>query len=87
MPDDAMTRWTVSVSRKTDIAVRTFLAARGMQEGDLSNFIEDAVKWRLLEQTLAETRDGFADLSDDALDSLIEDAVSAARLDRAAETA
>ena len=87
MPNDATTRWTVSVSRKTDIAVRTFLAARGMKKGDLSKFIEDAVKWRVLDQTLAETRDKFADLSADALDSLIDDAIGAARLDRTAESA
>jgi hypothetical protein len=43
MQNDATTRWTVSMSRKTDIAVRTFLVARGMKKGDLSKFIEDAV--------------------------------------------
>jgi hypothetical protein len=87
MPDDATTRWTVSVSRKTDIAVRTFLAARGMKKGDLSKFIEDAVKWRVFDQTLAETRGKFADLPADALDALIEDAVRAARRPNAAEPA
>ncbi|RYE51688.1 MAG: hypothetical protein EOP21_00740, partial [Hyphomicrobiales bacterium] len=46
-----MTRWTVSVSKQTDIAVRTLLAQRGLKKGDLSKFIEDAVKWRVLEQT------------------------------------
>lgn len=30
------TRWTVSVSRNTDIAVRSYLAQRGMKKGDLS---------------------------------------------------
>ena len=34
----------VSVSRDTDIAVRSFLAQRGMRRGDLSRFIEDAVR-------------------------------------------
>ncbi|WP_338154453.1 ribbon-helix-helix domain-containing protein, partial [Sphingomonas koreensis] len=29
-----MTRWTVSVSKNTDIAVRSFLAQRGMKKGD-----------------------------------------------------
>ena len=47
MPDDT-TRWTVSVSRDTDITVRSFLAQRGMKKGDLSKFIEEAVKWRVL---------------------------------------
>ena len=42
MPNDTTTRWTVSVSKDTDIAVRSFLAQRGMKKGDLSKFIEEA---------------------------------------------
>jgi hypothetical protein len=83
MPDDATVRWTVSVSRRTDIAVRTFLAQRGMKKGDLSKFIEDAVKWRVLDQTLSEARSKFADLEPEALQSLIDDAVAAVRQDNA----
>jgi hypothetical protein len=78
MPDDT-TRWTVSVSKQTDIAVRTLLAQRGLKKGDLSKFIEDAVKWRVLEQTLAEARGGFADLAPEALDALLDEAVTATR--------
>jgi hypothetical protein len=79
MPNDTTTRWTVSVSKKTDIAVRSFLAQRGMKKGDLSKFIEDAVKWRVLDQTMAEARGKFADLSPQALDFLLHEAVTAAR--------
>src|SRR3954451_14432581 len=50
------TRWTVSVSKETDITVRSFLAQRGMKKGDLSKFIEEAVKWRVLDQTMTEAR-------------------------------
>jgi len=78
MTDDTTTRWTVSVSKDTDVAVRTFLAQRGMKKGDLSKFIEEAVRWRVLDQTIAEARAKFADLSSEALDSLIEEAVTAA---------
>jgi len=77
MPADATTRWTVSVSKHTDVAVRTFLAQRGMKKGDLSKFIEEAVKWRVLDQTITEARAKFADLSPEALDSLINEAVTA----------
>jgi hypothetical protein len=79
MPNDTTTRWTVSVSKETDIAVRTFLAQRGMKKGDLSKFIEDAVKWRVLDQTMAEARSKFADLSPEALVSLLDEAVTASR--------
>ncbi len=79
MPDDTITRWTVSVSRDTDIAVRSFLAQRGMKKGDLSKFIEDAVKWRVLDQTVAEARAGFADMPSDAVEALADEAVAAVR--------
>jgi len=74
-----MTRWTVSVSKNTDIAVRSFLAQRGMKKGDLSRFIEEAVKWRVLDQTITEARSKFEDMAPDELDALIGEAVAAAR--------
>ncbi len=73
------TRWTVSVSRDTDISVRTFLAQRGMKKGDLSKFIEEAVKWRVLDQTMAEARGKFADMPPEAAEALIDEAVAATR--------
>ena len=78
MPDDFVTRWTVSVSKDTDITVRSFLARRGMKKGDLSKFIEEAVKWRVYDQTLAEARGKFADLSPEELEAVIDEAVTAA---------
>lgn len=78
MPDDT-TRWTVSVSKDTDIAVRTHLAQRGMKKGDLSKFIEEAVKWRVLDQTIAEARGKFADMDRKELKAMIDEAVAAAR--------
>jgi hypothetical protein len=76
---ETTTRWTVSVSKATDIAVRTFLAQRGLKKGDLSKFIEEAVKWRVLDQTIGEARGKFADMPPDALETVIEEAVAAAR--------
>jgi hypothetical protein len=81
MPDDT-TRWTVSVSKETDIAVRSYLAQRGMKKGDLSKFIEEAVKWRVLDQTMTEARSKFADMPPAELESLIDEAVAAVRKDK-----
>ena len=78
MPDDTI-RWTVSVSKQTDITVRSFLAQRGLKKGALSKFIEEAVKWRVLDQTLAEARGKFADMPPQELERAIEEAVAAAR--------
>ena len=80
MPDER-TRWTVSVSKATDIAVRSFLAQRGLKKGDLSKFIEEAVRWRVLDQTMAEAREKFADLPPAKLEALLEEAVAATRED------
>ncbi|HVJ55441.1 MAG TPA: ribbon-helix-helix domain-containing protein [Aliidongia sp.] len=79
MPDET-TRWTVSVSKETDIAVRSFLAQRGMKKGDLSKFIEEAVRWRVLDQTIAEARSKFADMPENLLEAEIREAVAATRL-------
>ena len=79
MLGDNTTRWTVTVSKDTDIAVRSLLAQRGLKKGDLSKFIEEAVKWRVFDQTLAETRVEFADLAPEALQDLINEATEAVR--------
>lgn len=79
MASDTTTRWTVSVSKDTDSAVRTFLARRGLKKGDLSKFIEEAVRWRVLDQTIADARSGFADLPPDEAQAMIDEATAAAR--------
>jgi hypothetical protein len=79
--DDTI-RWTVSVSKKTDIAVRSYLAQRGMKKGDLSKFIEEAVKWRVLDQTMTEARSKFGDMPAAERESLIDEAVAAVRKDK-----
>lgn len=78
MPSD-ITRWTISVSKETDVAVRTYLAQRGLKKGGLSRFIEEAVKWRVLDQTVAEARARFAAMPLEAAASVIDEAVAAAR--------
>ncbi|WP_242496149.1 ribbon-helix-helix domain-containing protein [Sphingobium cupriresistens] len=50
-----------------------------MKKGDLSRFIEEAVKWRVLDQTITEARSKFEDMAPDELDALIGEAVAAAR--------
>ena len=72
-------RWTVNVARETDVHVRTYLAQHGIDKSGLSRFIEEAVKWRLLDLTLEEARAGFDTLSHSEMDMLIEEAVSYAR--------
>ncbi|MBA4161573.1 MAG: hypothetical protein C0515_05750 [Novosphingobium sp.] len=76
---DESVRWTVLVDKNTDIDLRTHLAQRGMKKGDLSKFIEDAVKWRLFDLSLTEFRKGFADLSEEEAMALADEAATWAR--------
>lgn len=73
------TRWTVNVATETGIEVRTYLAQRGIKKGDLSKFIEEAVKWRLLDLALSEAWSAFEDMSPEKMDDLIDEAVASAR--------
>ena len=80
MPDDVTTtRWTVSGSRAPAHAGRSVLAHPGRKKGELCRFIEDAVKWRVLDQTMAEARTGFADLAPEAVEDLVDEADTATR--------
>ena len=83
MPNEIATSWTIPVSPATDRTVREHLAVRGQGPDDLARFVEDAVKWRVLDQTMAEARAAFADLAPDELDRLLTEAIDAARKDDA----
>ena len=40
-------RWSLKVSRDTDEALRAYLGQRGGRKGDLSKFVQEAVRERL----------------------------------------
>ena len=79
---DEPVRWTVRVSKDTDVAVRTFLAQRGMKKGDLAKFIEEAVRWRVFHQTVEDTKERNANVPHEELDAAIEEALAAVRAER-----
>ncbi|MDF1521808.1 MAG: ribbon-helix-helix domain-containing protein [Trueperaceae bacterium] len=74
-----MERWTVVVSEVTDRNLRTFLAERGMKKGAISRFVEEAVEERLFRLTVEEVQARNANVPDDELASLVDDAVRWAR--------
>jgi hypothetical protein len=55
------------------------------EKSDLSKFFEEAVKWHLLEQTVAEARGAFADLAPEALGALLDEVVTTTRQTRASQ--
>ncbi len=77
-----MERWTIKVSAETDRSLRTYLAQRGLKKGALSTFVEEAVEERLYRLMVAEVQARNADLSEDELEDLVEEAVRWARSGR-----
>ena len=73
------TRLTITWSKEADHALRTFLGSQGMKKGDLSKFIEEAVRWRIFHQTVREARAAFADVSPDELQKMIDESVEDVR--------
>lgn len=77
--DNEMVRWTVKVSRDTDVSLRTFLAQRGLRKGDLSKFIERAVQKEVFAQTVAAVQERNAGVSDSEIQNAIDDALRQVR--------
>ena len=75
-------RWTIKVSKGTDISLRSYLAQHGMKKGDLSKFVEEAVRWRVLDKTAAEVRERNASVMDGEIEAAIDEALAAVRIDR-----
>lgn len=75
------TRWNLVISEPTNIVVRSFLAQRGFKKGDLSTFVEEAVRWRVFDQTLAQARAGFEKLDLSEAENLAEEALAQVRAD------
>ena len=81
MPEEAV-RWSVKVSKDADLTLRTFLGARGAKKGDLSKFIEDAVRRRVLQCTVQDIRARNVDADPDDIQSIVDEAVSDVRASR-----
>ena len=77
--ENELIRWTVKVSKDTDVSLRTFLAQRGLKKGDLSKFIERAVQKEVFAQTVAEVQARNENVPDKDVESAIEDALRQVR--------
>ena len=72
-------RWSLSVSQYTDASLREYLGAQGMKKGDLSRFVEEAVRWRMLDNTAQAVKQRNADQDDTDLQAMIDKALDAVR--------
>ena len=72
-------RWTIKVSRETDLSLRTMLGAQGMKKGDLSKFVEDAVRWRMFDGRVKSLRNSVREVPAAELQAVIDEAVREVR--------
>ena len=77
-----MTRWNLSIPEETDRAVRTYLARNGGKKGDLSRFVDEAVRQRVLDLTVVQVKERNAGFDQQTLLDLIDREVAAARAGR-----
>jgi hypothetical protein len=73
-------RWNLAVSSDTDQSVRMFLALQGGgRKGDLSRFIEEAVRTYIFERAVEDAKAANANVSETDLTAIVNEAVQWAR--------
>lgn len=73
-------RWNIAVSSDTDQSVRMFLASQGGgRKGDLSRFIEEAVRTYIFERAVEDAKATNANVSEVDLSAIVNEAVQWAR--------
>lgn len=73
-------RWNIAVSTDTDQALRLFLASQGGgRKGDLSRFIEEAVRAHILELTAEQAKVANAQIDEADLSAMVDEALTWAR--------
>jgi hypothetical protein len=75
-------RWNIKVSKETDLTLRTYLGAQGMKKGDLSKFIEEAVRWRIFNRTVQQIKARNAGADPNELQALVDAALREVRTQR-----
>ena len=74
------TRWNLVVSKQTDKSLRQFLVNEGGgKKGDLSRFVEEAVKKHIFDTTLKAAREHNADVDPNEMDEIVEESLAWAR--------
>ena len=80
--EEQVVRWSIKVSKDTDLTLRSFLGSQGMKKGDRSKFIEEAVRRRVLQCTIQDIRARNADADPDEIQRIVDEAVSEVRVER-----
>jgi len=73
-------RWNIAVSQDTDQALRMFLVNQGGgRKGDLSRFVEEAVRTHILELTAEQAKLANVNITEQDLSAIVEEAIEWAR--------
>ena len=77
-----MTRWNIVISDDTDRTVRSYLARTGGKKGDLSRFVDRAVRRAVFWETVESIWERNKHLSADEAQTLADEAVAQVRASR-----
>ena len=77
-----MARWNVVISEDTDRTVRSYLARTDGRKGDLSHFVDRAVRQAIFWETVETIQERNRRLSAEEAQALADEAVAQARADR-----
>lgn len=73
-------RWNLAISPETDQSLRLFLASNNSgRKGDLSKFVEEAVRIRIFDLTAAQLKTANQNIEEEDLNSVIHEAILWAR--------
>jgi hypothetical protein len=84
MQEEAV-RWNIKVSKETDLTLRMFLGSQGMKKGDLSKFIEQAVRAHVFHRSVQDIKTRNADTDPNEMQALVDNAVREVRAVRRAK--
>ena len=76
-----MSRWELVIPEETDRTVREYLARSSGKEGDLSAFVDRAVRHAIFWETVESIQERNKDLSPEEAQTLADEAVALARAD------
>lgn len=77
-----MSRWTLVIPEKTNRMVRTHLAMRGAKKGDLSKFVDRAVRQALFRETVETIKERNAAAPVEGIEEAIDEAIAWSRENR-----
>lgn len=77
-----MIRWNLVIADDTDRHVRSYLARTGGRKGDLSRFVDRAVRQAIFWETVESIWERNRHLSSDEAQCLADEAVAQVRADR-----